>query len=222
MTTDTATVPRLKQKYQDEVRHALKEQLGLGNVMQVPKLEKIVLNMGVGRATQQPSLLEGAVADLTKIAGQKPLVTKATKSVAAFKLREGQAIGCKVTLRGDRMWEFLDRLIAVAIPRIRDFRGLPAHSWDGRGNYTFGVAEQTIFPEIDYDRIDAPRGMDITFVTTSPNNEGGKALLDAFGFPFKRGDEAGPEPTIKRRGPQRGPKGKSPGAKGAPAAKKKK
>jgi large subunit ribosomal protein L5 len=225
MSTATATerlAPRLREKYDNEIRQALQEQLGLGNVMQVPKLDKIVINMGVGRATQQPSLLEGAVNDLTKISGQKPLVTKATKSVAAFKLREGQAIGCKVTLRGDRMWEFLDRLIAVAIPRIRDFRGLPANSWDGRGNYTFGVVEQTIFPEIDYDRIDATRGMDITIVTTSPNDEGGRALLAAYGFPFKRGDEdPGLEPIKKRRGgPARGPKGRA-GAKGAPAKKKK-
>jgi len=220
MSTATATKPRLKQKYQDEVRDALQQQLGLANVMEVPRLDKIVINMGVGRATQQPSLLEGAVADLTKISGQKPLVTKATKSVAAFKLREGQSIGCKVTLRGDRMWEFLDRLIAVAIPRIRDFRGLPANSWDGRGNYTFGVVEQTIFPEIDYDRIDAPRGMDITIVTTSRDDEGGKALLEAYGFPFKRGDEVGVETmTTKRRGSARGPKGR--GAKGSPAKKKK-
>ena len=211
--------PRLKQKYESEVRDKLKEQLGLSNVMQVPKLDKIVINMGVGRATQQPSLLEGAVNDLTKISGQKPIVTKATKSVAAFKLREGQAIGCKVTLRGDRMWEFLDRLIAVAIPRIRDFRGLPATSWDGRGNYTFGVVEQTIFPEIDYDRIDSPRGMDITIVTTSQDDEGGRALLDAFGFPFKRGDEPVMELTTKqrRRGSVRGPKS---GAKGSSAKKK--
>jgi large subunit ribosomal protein L5 len=183
-----ATTPRLKQKYQDEVKAALQRELGLTNVMQVPKLEKIVINMGVGKATQQPSLLEGAVRDLTAIAGQKPIVTKAKDSIAGFKLREGQSIGCKVTLRGDRMWEFLDRLIAVAIPRIRDFRGLPAHSWDGRGNYTFG------FPEIDYDKIDAPRGMDITIVTTAATNEQGKALLDAFGFPFKRGADAAQAP----------------------------
>jgi large subunit ribosomal protein L5 len=206
MSTSTATVPRLKQKYTDEVKAALQEQLGLTNVMQVPKLEKIVINMGVGKATQQPSLLEGAVRDLTAISGQKPIVTKARDSIANFKLREGQSIGCKVTLRGDRMWEFLDRLIAVAIPRMRDFRGLPAHSWDGRGNYTFGLAEQTVFPEIDYDKIDSPRGMDITIVTTAVTNEQGKALLDAFGFPFKRGAEAGPVPkkTSKRRGPVRG------------------
>ncbi|MCU1501555.1 MAG: rplE [Ilumatobacteraceae bacterium] len=206
--TDTATieVPRLKQKYHDQVKGALKDQLGLPNVMQVPRLEKIVINMGVGRATQQPSLLEGAVRDLTAISGQKPIITKAKTSIAGFKLREGQSIGCKVTLRGDRMWEFLDRLIAIAIPRMRDFRGLPAHSWDGRGNYTFGLNEQTVFPEIEYDRVDAPRGMDITIVTSAVTNEQGKALLDAFGFPFKRGDEAGPQPTQtkKRRGPQRG------------------
>jgi large subunit ribosomal protein L5 len=159
--------------------------------MQVPKLEKIVINMGVGRATQQPSLLDGAVADLTKIAGQKPIVTKSRDSIASFKLRENQAIGCKVTLRGDRVWEFYDRLLSIAIPRIRDFRGLPAHSWDGRGNYTFGLNEQTMFPEIDYDKIDSPQGMDITIVTTATSDAQGRALLDAFGFPFKRGNEGG-------------------------------
>ena len=215
--TSTATGPRLKAKYQDSIRAALIEQLGITNPMQVPKLEKIVINMGVGKATQQPSLLEGAVADLTKISGQKPIITKAKDSIAGFKLRETQSIGCKVTLRGDRMWEFLDRLIAVAIPRIRDFRGLPAHSWDGRGNYTFGLSDQTVFPEIDYDKIDATRGMDITLVTTAATNEHGKALLDAFGFPFKRGDEAGAAPKKqKRRGPVRGGKGAA-----KPAAKKK-
>ena len=142
--------------------------------------------MGVGKATQQPSLLEGAVTDLTLIAGQKPIVTKAKKSIASFKLREGNSIGCKVTLRGDRMWEFLDRLISLAIPRVRDFRGLPTNAFDGRGNYTFGVTEQLIFPEIDYDKVDSPRGMDITIVTTARTDAEGKALLDAFGFPFKR------------------------------------
>jgi large subunit ribosomal protein L5 len=166
--------------------------------MQVPTLEKIVINMGVGKATQQPSLLEGAVADLTLIAGQKPVVTKSRDSIANFKLRENQAIGCKVTLRGDRMWEFFDRLISVAIPRIRDFRGLPAMSWDGRGNYTFGLADQTVFPEIDYDKIDAPRGMDITIVTSATSDEQGKALLDAFGFPFKKGNEGGSASRKKR------------------------
>ena len=198
--TETA-VPRLKQKYNDEVKGALKTDLGLANVMQVPKIEKIVINMGVGRATQQPSLLEGAVKDLTRISGQKPVITKSRDSIAGFKLREGQSIGCKVTLRGDRMWEFFDRLVSVAIPRIRDFRGLPANSWDGRGNYTFGLAEQVVFPEIDYDKIDAPRGMDITIVTTAATNEQGKALLDAFGFPFKRDAEAPAPEKIKRRGP---------------------
>ena len=190
-TTETTTrtepvVPRLKQRYDAEVRQQLKDSLGLGNVMEVPRLEKIVLNMGVGRAIQQSSLLDGAVADLTVIAGQKPVVTRATKSIAGFKLREGNAIGAKVTLRGSRMWEFLDRLISVAIPRVRDFRGLSPTGFDGAGNYTFGVSEQLIFPEIDYDRIDTVRGMNITIVTTARNNAEGKALLDAFGFPFRR------------------------------------
>ena len=199
--TQETRIPRLKQKYNDEVKGALKTELGLPNVMQVPRMEKIVVNMGVGRATQQPSLLEGAVKDLTRISGQKPIVTKARTSVASFKLREGQSIGCKVTLRGDRMWEFFDRLVSVAIPRIRDFRGLPATSWDGRGNYTFGLSEQVVFPEIDYDKIDAPRGMDITIVTTAATNEQGKALLDAFGFPFKREVDVSQPEKIKRRGP---------------------
>jgi large subunit ribosomal protein L5 len=182
----TAERPRLTVRYDGEIRSRLKDELGLANVMMVPRLEKIVINMGVGRATQQASLLEGAVRDLTAISGQKPLVTKAKKSIAGFKLREGNAIGCKVTLRGDRMWEFFDRLISLAIPRIRDFRGLPPRGFDGRGNYTFGVTEQLIFPEIDYDKIDAPRGMDITLVTTARTNEEGRALLDAFGFPFRK------------------------------------
>ena len=186
MSTAVATAPRLKQKYNDDIRAALKGELGLENAMQVPKLEKIVVNMGVGRATQQPSLLEGAIRDLTAITGQKPLVTKATKSIAGFKLRENNAIGAKVTLRGDRMWEFLDRLISLAIPRIRDFRGLPPNAFDGRGNYTFGVTEQLIFPEIDYDKIDTTRGMDITIVTTATTDAHGRALLSAFGFPFRR------------------------------------
>ena len=200
----TITMPRLKVKYQSEIRDGLKTSLALPNVMQVPRLEKIVVNMGVGRATQQPSLLEGAVADMTRITGQKPKVTKSRDSIANFKLREDQAIGCMVTLRGDRMWEFLDRLIAVAIPRIRDFRGLPAHSWDGRGNYSFGLVDQTVFPEIEYDKIDAPRGMDITIVTTAVDNTQGRALLDAFGFPFKRGAEAmvAPKKKLNTRGPQ--------------------
>jgi large subunit ribosomal protein L5 len=190
VSTATATMPRLKERYNNEIREQLKTELGLGNIMEVPRLEKIVINMGVGRATQQASLLENAIKDLTQIAGQKPATTKATKSIAGFKLREGQAIGCKVTLRGDRMWEFLDRLISLAIPRIRDFRGLPPKSWDGHGNYTFGVTEQVIFPEIDYDKIDQTRGMDITIVTTARTNAEGKALLDAYKFPFRRQGQA--------------------------------
>jgi large subunit ribosomal protein L5 len=186
MAATTTERPRLKNRYDEQIRAELKDTLGVPNVMMVPRLEKIVINMGVGRATQQQSLLEGAMKDLTLIAGQKPLVTRAKKSIAGFKLREGNAIGCKVTLRGDRMWEFFDRLISLAIPRIRDFRGLPPKGFDGRGNYTFGVTEQLIFPEIDYDKIDSPRGMDITIVTTARSNAEGRALLDAFGFPFRR------------------------------------
>ena len=185
-TTTAPAIPRLKARYNDEIRDALKDQLDLPNIMQVPRLEKIVVNMGVGGAVAQPSLLEAAVGDLAQITGQKPVVTRAKKSIAGFKLREGNAIGAKVTLRGDRMWEFLDRLISLAIPRIRDFRGLPPNSFDGRGNYTFGVTEQVIFPEINYDRIDTQRGMDITIVTSATTDAGGRALLDAFGFPFKR------------------------------------
>lgn len=186
MSTATKSLPRLKERYNKEIREQLKTTLALGNIMEVPRLEKIVINMGVGRATQQASLLENAIKDLTAIAGQKPATTIAKKSIAGFKLREGQAIGCKVTLRGDRMWEFFDRLVSLAIPRIRDFRGLPAKSWDGHGNYTFGVTEQVIFPEIDYDKIDQPRGMDIIIVTTARTNAQGKALLDAYKFPFRR------------------------------------
>ena len=182
--------PRLKDKYVNEVRDALKADLQLGNVMEVPRFEKIVLNCGVGRATQQASLLDGAVADLTQITGQKPLVTRAKKSIAGFKLREGNAIGAKVTLRGDRMWEFYDRLVSIAIPRIRDFRGLNPKSFDGRGNYTFGVTEQLIFPEIDYDKIDTVRGMDITIVTTARTDDQGRALLRAMGFPFRRDEQS--------------------------------
>ncbi|HSH60025.1 MAG TPA: 50S ribosomal protein L5 [Acidimicrobiales bacterium] len=185
----TTSRPRLKQRYDSEVRAQLKDQLGLSNIMEVPRFEKIVLNMGVGLAAQQPSLLEGAVRDLAAISGQKPLVTRAKKSIAGFKLREGNAIGAKVTLRGDRMWEFLDRLIALAIPRVRDFRGLPPNAFDGRGNYTFGVVEQLIFPEIDYDRVDTVRGLDVTIVTTARTDAEGKALIQAFGFPFKREGE---------------------------------
>ncbi len=181
-----APPPRLKARYDEEIRPRLLGELELSNIMQVPRLEKIVVNMGVGKATQQASLLEGAVKDLQLITGQKPLITKAKKSIAAFKLREGNAIGAKVTLRGARMWEFFDRLISLAIPRVRDFRGLPPNAFDGRGNYTFGFDEQLIFPEIDYDKIDAVRGMDITIVTTARNNAEGRALLDAFGFPFRK------------------------------------
>ena len=193
--------PRLKERYDGEVRAQLKERLGLGNVMEVPRFEKIVVNMGVGRATQQPSLLEGAVRDLTTITGQKPLVTRAKKSIAGFKVREGNPIGAKVTLRGDRMWEFLDRLVSLAIPRIRDFRGLPADAFDGRGNYTFGVTEQLIFPEIDYDKVDTPRGMDITIVTTARTDDEGRALLQAFGFPFRSAAEPTPALETRRRRP---------------------
>jgi large subunit ribosomal protein L5 len=184
--TEERVVPRLKARYNESLRAQLQDQLGLGNVMQVPRLSKVVINMGVGAATAQASLLEGAVRDLTTIAGQKPVVTRAKKSIAGFKLREGNAIGAKVTLRGDRMWEFMDRLISIAIPRIRDFRGLSPRSFDGNGNYTFGLTEQLVFPEIDYDSIDQPRGMDITIVTTASTDAEGRALLLAMGFPFKR------------------------------------
>ena len=185
-TTSAPVRPRLKERYLTEVRDRLKEELGLGNVMEVPRLEKIVVNMGVGRATQQASLIEGAQRDLQVITGQKPIVTRAKKSIAGFKLREGQTIGVKATLRGDRGWEFFDRLLSLAIPRIRDFRGLSPRSFDGHGNYTFGVTEQLIFPEIDYDKIDTTRGMDITIVTTARTNEEGRAFLAAFGFPFRQ------------------------------------
>ena len=185
-TVEAPSQPRLRARYDAEIKAALKDSLGLSNIMEVPRLVKIVLNCGVGKATQQASLLDGAVADLRIITGQKPLVTKAKKSIAGFKLREGNAVGVKVTLRGDRMWEFFDRLITLAIPRIRDFRGLDPDGFDGRGNYSFGVTEQLIFPEIDYDKVDTVRGMDITIVTTGRTNDEGRALLDAFGFPFRR------------------------------------
>jgi large subunit ribosomal protein L5 len=184
--TATGTRPRLKERFDSTTRAELQTQLGLANTMEVPRLEKIVINMGVGKATQQPSLIEGAVKDLEVITGQKPVVTRARSSIAAFKLREGMPIGAKVTLRGDRAWEFLDRLIALAIPRIRDFRGLSPRSFDGHGNYTFGVTEQLIFPEVDYDRIDTTRGMDITICTTARNDDEGRAFLVAFGFPFRQ------------------------------------
>lgn len=186
MAQETIERPRLKAKYDSELRSQLKETLGLANIMQVPRMEKIVLNIGVGRALQQASQLEGAVRDLEIVTGQKPVVTRARKSVAGFKLRAGNAIGAKVTLRGDRMWEFFDRLVSISIPRIRDFRGLNPNSFDGKGNYTFGVTEQLIFAEIDYDKVDAIRGMDITIVTSAETDEAGRALLVAFGFPFKR------------------------------------
>lgn len=178
--------PRLKEKYRTEVVPALMEQFGYGNVHQVPRLEKIVVNMGVGAATQDAKLLENAINDLTIITGQKPAVTRAKKSIASFKLRQGMPIGCKVTLRGDRMWEFFDRLLSTALPRIRDFRGVSGKAFDGRGNYSLGVNEQLIFPEIDYDKVDKIRGMDITFVTSADTDEECRALFDQFGFPFKR------------------------------------
>ena len=187
MATATSAAPEGAVRGRDEA--GAPQELGLGNVMQVPRLEKIVLNCGVGAATQQQSLLDGAVADLTVITGQKPLVTKAKKSIAGFKLRAGNPIGAKVTLRGARMWEFYDRLVSLAIPRIRDFRGMNPDSFDGRGNYTFGVTEQLIFPEIDYDKIDTVRGMDITIVTTATTDDAGRALLKALGFPFRRDNQ---------------------------------
>ena len=178
--------PRLKEKYQSEVVAALKEELELANVNEVPRLEKIVVNMGVGAAVQDVKQLDSAVEDLRVITGQQPTITRAKKSIAGFKIRQGMPIGAKVTLRGDRMWEFFDRLVTAAIPRIRDFRGLPTESFDGRGNYSMGVTEQLIFPEVDYDKVDRVRGMDITFVTTAKTDEAAKALMSAFGFPFKR------------------------------------
>ena len=177
--------PRLKARYRDEVRGALQNELGLDNVMQVPRLEKVVVNMGIGDALKDGRMLEAAVADLQAITGQKPIITKARKSIAGFKLREGSAIGAKVTLRGDRMWEFLDRLISLSIPRIRDFRGLNARAFDGHGNYTLGLTEQLIFPEVEYDKVLKVRGMDITVVTTAVTDDDGRKLLLALGFPFE-------------------------------------
>ena len=184
--TEAPPRPRLRTLFETELKAQLQTELGLTNVMQVPRFAKIVINMGVGKATQQRSLLDGAITDLTTITGQKPLVTKAKKSIANFKLREGNEIGAKVTLRGDRMWEFYDRLVSLAIPRIRDFRGMPPNQFDGHGNYTFGLTEQLVFPEIDYDKIDSVRGMDITIVTTAETDDQGRALLRALGFPFSR------------------------------------
>ena len=179
------TLPRLKQKYREEIAAQLREQFGYANAMQVPGLTKIVVNMGVGEAARDAKKIDGAVRDLTAITGQKPQIRKATKSIAQFKLREGMPIGAKVTLRGDRMWEFLDRLLSIALPRIRDFRGLDARKLDGHGNYTFGLTEQSVFHEIDQDRIDSVRGMDITLVTTAATDDEGRALLKLLGFPFK-------------------------------------
>jgi len=178
-------VPRFKELYFSTVRDELQKKFQYKNVNQIPKIEKIVVNMGVGEAATDSKAIDGAVADLRTITGQQPIVTRARKSIATFKLRQGMPIGAKVTLRGDRMWEFLDRLICVAIPRIRDFRGISSKSFDGRGNFSMGVSEQLIFPEIDYDKVDRTRGMDITIVTTATTNEEGKALLDGFHFPFK-------------------------------------
>ena len=178
-------VPRLKEYYYSTVRDELQKKFEYKNVMMIPKIEKIVVNMGVGEAAQDAKAIDGAVADLRTITSQQPVVRRARKSIANFKVRQGMPIGCKVTLRGDRMWEFLDRLIATAIPRIRDFRGVKAYSFDGHGNFSMGVTEQLIFPEIDYDKIDRTRGMDITFVTTAEDDGSAKALLDALGFPFK-------------------------------------
>lgn len=178
--------PRFKETYKGEVAPALMERFQYGNVSEVPRLEKIVVNMGVGQAAQDAKQLDAAMEDLATITGQKPMVTRAKKSIAGFKIRQGMPIGAKVTLRGDRMWEFFDRLLSAAIPRIRDFRGLPANSFDGRGNYSMGVTEQLIFPEIDYDKVSQVRGMDITFVTSAKTDEEAKALLEAFSFPFVR------------------------------------
>ena len=177
---------RLEQYYRDTIVSQLKDSLGLANVMEVPKITKITVNMGVGEAVADKKIMDNAVADLTKITGQKPLVTRSRKSVATFKLRDGLAIGAKVTLRGARMYEFLDRLVNIAMPRIRDFRGVSARSFDGQGNYNFGVKEQIIFPEIAYDQIDAIRGMDITITTTARDDKSGRALLEAFNFPFRK------------------------------------
>lgn len=178
--------PRFKERYKNEIAKALMERFEYSNVSEVPRLEKIVVNMGVGQAAQDMKQLDAAMEDLAIITGQKPMITRAKKSIAGFKIRQGMPIGAKVTLRGDRMWEFFDRLLSAAIPRIRDFRGLPANSFDGRGNYSMGVTEQLIFPEVDYDKVSQVRGMDITFVTSAKTDEEAKALLEAFNFPFVR------------------------------------
>ena len=183
--TETKIQPRLKQKYRSEIVPQLRDEFSYANIMQVPGVVKVVVNTGVGEAARDSKVIEGAIADLVKITGQKPMVTKARKSIAQFKLREGQAIGAHVTLRGDRAWEFLDRLVNLALPRIRDFRGLSPKQFDGNGNYTFGLTEQSVFHEIDQDKIDRVRGFDITVVTTAKNDDEGRALLKALGFPFK-------------------------------------
>jgi len=186
--------PRLRERYHSEIQAQLQQRLEIGNVMDVPRLDKIVINMGVGDAAEDAKLIDGAMTDLSVISGQKPRLNRARRSIANFKLREGMPIGASVTIRGNRMWEFFDRLVALAIPRVRDFRGLSPKSFDGRGNYTFGVNEQLIFPEIDYDSVAKVRGMDITICTTASDDEGGRALLEAFGFPFRREEPPAPPP----------------------------
>ena len=199
-------IPRLKRKYREQIVPALQEEFKYANVMQIPGLTKIVVNMGVGEAARDSKIIDGAVRDLTVITGQKPTITRARKSIAQFKLREGMPIGCHVTLRGDRMWEFADRLLTLALPRIRDFRGLNGRQFDGKGNYTFGLNEQVMFLEIDQDKIDRVRGMDITFVTSATNDQEGRALLKHLGFPFKAVDD--PKPVKGGRGPAFQPKKK--------------
>jgi large subunit ribosomal protein L5 len=192
MSAQTATyTPRLKERYRTEIVARLKDEFGFKNVMQVPKPEKVVVNMGVGEAAKDAKLLEGAIKDLTTITGQKPALRRARKSIATFKIREGMPVGASVTVRGDRMWDFLDRVLSIVLPRIRDFRGLNPKSFDGRGNYSLGLNEQLVFPEIDYDDIDTTRGMDITIVTTARTDEEGRALLTALGFPFRQGQSGG-------------------------------
>ncbi|HEV3169615.1 MAG TPA: 50S ribosomal protein L5 [Actinocrinis sp.] len=193
MATEAQARPRLKEKYRSEIAPAMKDEFGYANVMQIPGLTKIVVNMGVGEAARDAKLIDGAVRDLAAITGQKAAVARAKKSIAQFKLREGMPIGAHVTLRGDRMWEFLDRLLSIALPRIRDFRGLNDRQFDGQGNYTFGLVEQVVFPEIDPDRVDRQRGMDITIVTTATNDDEGRALLRRLGFPFRDASAAAAE-----------------------------
>ena len=202
MTTVENTQPRLKTRYREEIRDALNNEFNYANVMQIPGVVKVVVNMGVGDAARDAKLINGAVNDLTLITGQKPEIRKARKSIAQFKLREGMPIGCHVTLRGDRMWEFADRLLTLALPRIRDFRGLSARQFDGQGNYTFGLTEQVMFHEIDQDRIDRTRGMDITFVTSATTDDEGRALLRALGFPFKAPENDPKKAVVKKRRPQ--------------------